>query len=562
MFWKNIAGKLDLIVAELPNGDYHIQRTFTAQGKYWVTLPAAEQTAEADFDAQLSELENSRAQEARQELAKFNNIWSIVLLVTDKCNANCEICLRFRDASPELQFAEMQKIIEILRRFDVKRISFTGGEPLLNPNLPKLIKYAYQQGLSTSLSTNGTLLNQKFIAAVSGSLNEIIIPVDGSTAEIFGSIVPYGSTEHLTHLKNLFKYILENSSIRLKPITVASKSNLTDLPNIAGILSVLGVQFWKIDEFYEVADNANEASNHNLKRGEFDSALSALRAQYPELTIVGQGVEQREKNNVFFISPSGQVIQNKEHQNRAIGTIFNKPADFLSSPNFYSNTATANYTVSSLSQTESRNEIYWQEFQRIHQGLLESMSATGASKIFRPHTDYGANILIPHYLRSRIYQDFAQYNYPEFRDDYYEINPDLYSIGISPLGRHLTDTRFYFMENIWKNISQTKLAITGPFWGEGCIFYLARPQNQNYFADLKTLFQNKLGQTPRPTINDTAVGWINVARTRRNIPQNVIVDWQQNSLPNNLGDFQPTKLGAVKSDWHENIYDAETTVIE
>ncbi|GBR75874.1 hypothetical protein NO2_0505 [Candidatus Termititenax persephonae] len=118
------------------------------------------------------------------------------------------------------------------------------------------------------------------------------------------------------------------------------------------------------------------------------------------------------------------------------------------------------------------------------------------------------------------------------------------------------------MESIWQNTEQSKLSVVGPFWGEGCIFYLAVPEQDDYFSRLKSLFQDSLGYVPRPTADDRTVGWINVARTRRPVPVNIVLAWQQNGGNKTLDSFYPTRLGAIKADWYENIYDLESAVIK
>ncbi|GBR75873.1 radical SAM protein [Candidatus Termititenax persephonae] len=324
-------------------------------------MPDKQQATDTAFETQLNTLENSHLREARQALAKFNNIWSIVLLVTDECNARCEICLRYRETEPTLQFSEMREIIDIFKRFDVKRVSFTGGEPLLNPFLPELLRYAHEQGLLTSLSTNGTKVTREFIDAVSGSLTEIIIPFNGSTAEVFSEIVPYGNAKHLNNLKTLFKYIIENSAISLKAMTVVARQNLADLSNIGHTLSVLGVKVWKIDEWYEVQENAHVAWKYKLTKAEFDAALTNLNHAFPELKIIYNSVEKRENNAVFLISSSGLVVQNNQHINHSIDRIFDRPSNYLSNPKYYSNVPIANYAVDAPEQN-NLNAKYLRQF--------------------------------------------------------------------------------------------------------------------------------------------------------------------------------------------------------
>ena len=66
------------------------------------------------------------------------------------------------------------------------------GEPLLDPKIFDRIEYCATHGISTLLSTNGTLLDE--ISAeqlLAGSLEHITLSFDGSTKEIV-RVLPQG----------------------------------------------------------------------------------------------------------------------------------------------------------------------------------------------------------------------------------------------------------------------------------------------------------------------------------------------------------------------------------
>ena len=82
---------------------------------------------------------------------------------TNACNLYCAHC--YRDAGckaeDELSTAEAKKLIGEIARADFKIMIFSGGEPLLRPDIVELVAYARSQGLRPVFGTNGTLLTEK-----------------------------------------------------------------------------------------------------------------------------------------------------------------------------------------------------------------------------------------------------------------------------------------------------------------------------------------------------------------------------------------------------------------
>ncbi len=83
--------------------------------------------------------------------------------VTRTCNLNCLNCAY--DSSPrrhaaELTTSEGKALISDLAAFDVPRLLFAGGEPLLREDLLELVAYTRERGMQASLLTNGTLLSR------------------------------------------------------------------------------------------------------------------------------------------------------------------------------------------------------------------------------------------------------------------------------------------------------------------------------------------------------------------------------------------------------------------
>ncbi len=80
-----------------------------------------------------------------------------------RCNLKCMHCYssskdKFYDH--ELSTAEGKALIDDLAQFGAPVILFSGGEPLMRPDLLELANYATDKGLRAVISTNGTLINR------------------------------------------------------------------------------------------------------------------------------------------------------------------------------------------------------------------------------------------------------------------------------------------------------------------------------------------------------------------------------------------------------------------
>jgi len=86
----------------------------------------------------------------------------VVWNVTKACNLRCIHCYASADnrqAENELTTEEGFRLLEDLAQFGCPVVLFSGGEPLVRPDIFDLIAYAVRLGLRAVLSTNGTLID-------------------------------------------------------------------------------------------------------------------------------------------------------------------------------------------------------------------------------------------------------------------------------------------------------------------------------------------------------------------------------------------------------------------
>ncbi len=107
----------------------------------------------------------------------------VVWNLTRRCNLHCAHCYSDsfdREYEGELSTAEARGVIEDLAAFGAPVILFSGGEPLLRPDLFELIGYAQEHGIRAVLSTNGTLITGELAREMQGlGLSYVGVSLDG-----------------------------------------------------------------------------------------------------------------------------------------------------------------------------------------------------------------------------------------------------------------------------------------------------------------------------------------------------------------------------------------------
>jgi MoaA/NifB/PqqE/SkfB family radical SAM enzyme len=96
-----------------------------------------------------------------------------------RCNLSCTYCNEFDDFSKPVPKEEMYRRIDHLGSLGTTVISFSGGEPLLHPDLDDLIRRIRGTGAMAGMITNGFLLNPERIRQLNDAgLEHMQISID------------------------------------------------------------------------------------------------------------------------------------------------------------------------------------------------------------------------------------------------------------------------------------------------------------------------------------------------------------------------------------------------
>ena len=92
-------------------------------------------------------------------------------MTTNQCNLKCSHC--YQDAgekySQELTTAEAKKMIDSIAEAGFQIMIFSGGEPLMRPDIFELVVYASSKGLRPVFGTNGMLITKETAEKLKGA---------------------------------------------------------------------------------------------------------------------------------------------------------------------------------------------------------------------------------------------------------------------------------------------------------------------------------------------------------------------------------------------------------
>jgi cyclic pyranopterin phosphate synthase len=110
--------------------------------------------------------------------------------VTDKCNLRCVYCmplegLDWLKREALLSYEEVERIVRVLAGMGLRRVRFTGGEPLVRKDLADLVRLVKAvPGIEDlSLSTNAVLLAEQADALRAAGIDRVNISLDSLRPE-------------------------------------------------------------------------------------------------------------------------------------------------------------------------------------------------------------------------------------------------------------------------------------------------------------------------------------------------------------------------------------------
>lgn len=193
--------------------------------------------------------------------------------LTYRCNLSCSYCNlpQKADKSKELSTDKIKTLLDEMVDVGVKRISFSGGEPLLREDIGKIIDYTDEVGITPTLNSNAILVPEKIEELQNLSL--LKVSLDGTRKVHNRTRGKYDET-----IQGL-ETAIEND-IKTTLATTFTKENYEDLDDLIQLASkyktIIAIQ--RATNLYENFNGAQKIlPNRNEIREKMEEIISIKR---------------------------------------------------------------------------------------------------------------------------------------------------------------------------------------------------------------------------------------------------------------------------------------------
>lgn len=141
--------------------------------------------------------------------------------VTDRCNLRCVYCMPEEGIDKKnhhdiARFEDLENVIRVFSNIGIKKVRFTGGEPLILKGIEKIIRYtsSLPKIEDVSLTTNGILLADMAVELKKAGLNRVNISLDTLKKDKYKEITRGGD------LNKVLSAIEKCIDINLEPVKI------------------------------------------------------------------------------------------------------------------------------------------------------------------------------------------------------------------------------------------------------------------------------------------------------------------------------------------------------
>ncbi|WP_407928650.1 TIGR04053 family radical SAM/SPASM domain-containing protein [Alkalihalobacterium elongatum] len=242
----------------------------------------------------------------------FIVIWEVTRACALKC-LHCRAEAQYKEDPRQLSFEEGKKLIDQIAEMDNPLFVFTGGDPLMRPDLFDLAKYAIdEKKLAVSMTPSATpkVTRAAVEQAKTVGLSRWAFSLDGSNAEIHdyfrGTNGSFDRTmKGISYLKEL--------NIPIQINTTVSNYNFDDLERISECVKEMGAVLWSL---FFLIPTGRAQQKDMLSPKQHEEVMKWLVKVQQKMPYHVKATEAPHYRRVF--------LQNKQSVDRKINTLYNQ----------------------------------------------------------------------------------------------------------------------------------------------------------------------------------------------------------------------------------------------
>jgi MoaA/NifB/PqqE/SkfB family radical SAM enzyme len=221
----------------------------------------------------------------KQVKSGFKLPYMVMFETTLMCNMFCEYCIfgiegKFNDLQTRAVRERIFQRIDEFTDMGIFALSFSGGEPLLNPNTVDYIGYAADKGMWTSMPTNGLLI-RKYADGVA-RLGMLEVSIDSLNAERFAKRRGINGLPKI--IENLDYVLTKRKPFTTQINAAVNLENLEDLPELAEFCRArdLVLHPEAVHNVMRQGELLPDAELHGAEIDKVENFLRDLRSTYPK----------------------------------------------------------------------------------------------------------------------------------------------------------------------------------------------------------------------------------------------------------------------------------------
>ena len=161
--------------------------------------------------------------------------------VTDRCNYRCKYCMppegvEYLEHSEIMRYEEISFLCSVFWELGVRKVRFTGGEPLVRKGLVSFLKELNREfpEMKTALTTNGSLLEEYAEGLAQANLHSLNISLDTLDPVKFAGVTRLGDLDRvISGIRAAVKAGLRNIKLNTVLIRGFNDGEIAALMNFA-----------------------------------------------------------------------------------------------------------------------------------------------------------------------------------------------------------------------------------------------------------------------------------------------------------------------------------------
>lgn len=263
---------------------------------------------------------------------------TIYFYLTEGCNLRCKHCWispKFHTEKtiwPSLDFGLFKNIIKQGKKLGLLAVKLTGGEPLIHPQIDKIIDYIRTENLKLTIETNGTKCTPEIVDRIAQCKNpSVSVSLDGSNAKTHEWVrgVAGCFDAAINGIRNLVK-----SKLRLQVIMSVMRHNADQLEAVVKLAEKEGVKSVKFNLVTPTVTRGEQMYKE-------DQTLSIK-----ELVELGSWVE-----NILIPSAKIKIFYSHPSAFRPINKIYSEPNGSCGIFNIISVLGSGKYALCGIGET-------------------------------------------------------------------------------------------------------------------------------------------------------------------------------------------------------------------